>query len=178
MNQDQRWSWAASWPELVIAGTGVAAVCAAGYAVAGPAGTAVVAVISGCAALIVLRTLVPPPAGGPPPELAGPAVRAAPVNGFWRRQSQLTAATRSLAGYDREVRGALQQLLSARLAERHGISLQADPDAARRLLLGDGPDRSLWFWLDPQRPPAAGNDRRPGIRPRTMAALLDRLERL
>jgi hypothetical protein len=36
----------------------------------------------------------------------------------------------------------------------------------------------LWAWIDPQRqaPPDAGS--RPGIPPRVLAALIDRLERL
>jgi len=86
-------------------------------------------------------------------------------------------ATASMAAYDAEVRPTLQHLLAARLAERHGVSLDADPAAARRLLLPGHGDQALWFWLDPLRPAENDKDRR-GIPPRTLAAIFDRLERL
>jgi hypothetical protein len=82
-----------------------------------------------------------------------------------------------MTGYDYELRGTLQHLLAARLAERHGISLYDDPEAARRLLAGSGGDR-LWFWLDPGREAVADQGKTAGIPPRTLAAILDRLERL
>ena len=96
---------------------------------------------------------------------------------FWRRHSDVQAATRSLAAYDFELRATLQHLLAARLAERHGISLYDDPEAARRLLAGGGRDR-LWFWLDPGREAVTDEGRAAGIPPRTLAAIIDRLEHL
>ncbi len=85
----------------------------------------------------------------------------------------------------------LEHLLAARLAERHGVSLYLDPDGARRLLCGNdnGRDADLWYWIDPAREAAraqaraygaadGGTDRQPGIPPRTLARLIDRLEKL
>ena len=43
----------------------------------------------------------------------------------------------------------LEHLLAARLAERHGVHLYQDPEAARRLLCRSGRDADLWPWIDP-----------------------------
>jgi hypothetical protein len=82
-----------------------------------------------------------------------------------------------MASYELELRPTLQHLLAARLADRHGVSLYADPDTARRLLLPAARDAELWRWLDPDRPAPPERDRS-GIPPRTLAAIIDRLERL
>ena len=75
----------------------------------------------------------------------------------------------------------LEHLLAARLAERHGVNLYQDPDAARRLLCRNPRDADLWPWIDPDtRPETAGADaaERRGIPRRTLARLIDRLEKL
>ncbi|HEY2505130.1 MAG TPA: hypothetical protein VGI58_01320 [Streptosporangiaceae bacterium] len=105
--------------------------------------------------------------------------------GFWRQRAALTDAMASSTSYDLELRATLQHLLAARLAERHGISLYADPTAAKRAFLGGaGSDSAgrqrreegLWRWVDPLRVP---DDRHgPGIPPRTLTAIINRLERL
>jgi len=82
-----------------------------------------------------------------------------------------------MTAYDAELRGTLQRLLAARLAERHGISLHDDPDGARRLLCPTPRDDRLWYWVDPARPPATPGQQS-GIPPRTLARLIDRLEQL
>ena len=46
--------------------------------------------------------------------------------------------------YDSELRPVLEHLLAARLAERHGVNLYQDPDAARRLLCRNPRDADLW----------------------------------
>ena len=83
--------------------------------------------------------------------------------------------------YDMELRPVLEHLLAARLAERHGVHLYQDPDAARRLLCRASRDAHLWRWIDPatrpQSPPRDGTDQR-GIPRRTLARLIDRLEKL
>jgi hypothetical protein len=90
-----------------------------------------------------------------------------------------------MVSYDAELRPTLQHLLAARLAERHGVNLYTDPAAARRVMLtgtGRGATRArqddqIWYWLDPSRPAETRQDVR-GIPPRTLAVILDRLERL
>ncbi|MEP7023544.1 MAG: hypothetical protein ABJB47_06965 [Actinomycetota bacterium] len=173
-------SWRAAVPELVIAVILVAAVSAAGYALAGPAVPAAVAVGVAVLALIGFRVLVEPDQPPPPPDLglaAGLAPPPSSVTGFWRKRGGLADGVASMPAYDTGLRQGLQHLLAARLAERHGASLRDDPDLARRLLLTGERDDSLWYWIDPARP-AVTEAGQPGIPPRTLARLIDRLEQL
>jgi hypothetical protein len=169
--------WRDSRPELVIAAIAVLALCAAAFAFAGLAAAVIIFVATGALAVAALRGLTPaddiPPVHEEAAELRGQTT----FTGFWRRRSGVAAASQTMTGYDYELRGTLVHLLAARLAERHGISLYDDPVAARQLLVAGGHDR-LWFWLDPDRPAVADQGRTAGIPPRTLAAIIDRLERL
>jgi hypothetical protein len=170
--------WRDAAPEIVIAVIFVAASSAAGYAVAGPAGASVVLTGAAALGLAVLRVILPlgEPAAGDD-YLPGIGRVSMPFAGYWRKRSGLVGGTHSMASFDRELRTTLQNLLAARLAERHGVSLRSDPAAARRLLCPRRSDEGLWYWVDPGRPAVtAGNQ--PGIPPRTLARLIDRLERL
>jgi hypothetical protein len=169
--------WRAAVPEIIIAAIVVAVAAVAGYAAAGLAGTAVVVTCAAVSSLVVLRALTPAPAargdGGVDDTEAIPVT----FTGYWRNRSGLVDGTQSMTAYDAELRGTLQRLLAARLAERHGISLHDDPDRARRLLCPTPRDDRLWYWVDPARPPATPGSQ-PGIPPRTLARLIDRLEKL
>jgi hypothetical protein len=169
--------WRESRPELIIAGIAVAAVCAAALAFAGPAAAVITFAGAGVVALATVRGLTPPDDVPPSYQEARDDRSRTTFIGFWRMRSGVEAATKTMTGYDFELRGTLQHLLAARLSERHGISLYDDPDAARRLLALGGSDR-LWFWLDPSRPAVADQGSSAGIPPRTLAAIIDRLERL
>jgi hypothetical protein len=172
--------WGTAIPEICIAAVVVACAAVTGYAAAGLAGAALVMAIAAVAALVVLRVIAPGAAGG----LAEGRIGVGDVEGisgtfygYWRRRSGLIDATHSLSAYDSGLRSTLQHLLAARLAERHGVSLHDDPGTARRLLCPAPRDQALWYWVDPARPPSdVGNQ--PGIPPRTLARLIDRLERL
>ena len=176
--------WRAALPEICIGAAVVAVAAVAAYAAAGLAGTAVAVTCAAVAALVTVRILVPsrdtaPGDGRPADTEAIPGTFA----GYWRKRAGLVDGTRSMTAYDAELRGALQHLLAARLAERHGISLQDDPEAARRLLCPRPHDDGLWYWVDPARPPATAGaagaaGRQSGIPPRTLARLIDRLEQL
>ena len=90
-------------------------------------------------------------------------------------------ASESLSFYQAELRPVLEHLLAARLAERHGVNLYDDQDAARRLLCRTSRDADLWTWIDPAtRPRGAGRGATTerGIPRRTLTRLVDRLERL
>jgi hypothetical protein len=169
--------WQECLPELGAAAFLVLSTSLAVYAYAG-LGTAVL-LVSGWAIVALVALLALAPMASKP--LAEPDQRSVRGHtsflGFWRKRSVLRDATASMAAYDAEVRPTLQHLLAARLAERHGVSLDADPAAARRLLLPGHGDQALWFWLDPLRPAENDNDRR-GIPPRTLAAIFDHLEKL
>lgn len=173
--------WRDATPEIIIAVTLVAAAGIAGYALAGAAAPGIVAIGAAVIALIAFRGMLPPDQA-PPPRETDVAVGQVPASftGFWRKRAGLADGIRSAASYDATLRPTLQHLLAARLAERHGISLRDDPDQARRLLCQGERDDGLWYWVDPARqasPPGRANSE-PGIPPRTLARLIDRLERL
>jgi hypothetical protein len=170
-------SWRASAPELAAGAFGVLVTALAVYAYAGP--DAAVTVVASCAvaAIAYLRLLVPAIREPEIGEMLPYGQATSSFLGVWRKRVMLRDATARMTSYDAELRPALQHLLAARLAQRHGVSLYADPAAARRLLLPGPRDDALWFWLDPGRQ-AETDPKRPGIPPRSLAAILDRLERL
>jgi len=169
--------WREARPELAIAALTVLALCGAAFAFAGAAAAVITLAAAGAGLLAVLRGLAPPDDTPPPYEEPAGERAQTTFTGFWRRRAGVEAATQTMTGYDFELRGTLQHLLAARLAERHGISLHDDPDAARRLLCPRPRDDALWYWVDPARAPAQAG-KQPGIPPRTLARLIDRLEQL
>jgi hypothetical protein len=178
--------WRGGVPELTVAALLVLATCAAVYGYAG-SGAAVVTLIVWAVVLLVLVRLLVPATGAllVQQQDTGPITGRASFTGFWRKHGILTSATASMVSYDAELRPTLQHLLAARLAERHDVNLYQDPSSARRLFLHGtargtiqgGREDQLWYWLDPARP-AETRPRVKGIPPRTLAAIIDRLERL
>ena len=61
--------------------------------------------------------------------------------------SAVEAAMSSRPAFERVFRPELERLYAVRLAERHGVSMHADPERAAALV---GPD--VWAWIDPRRP--------------------------
>ena len=171
--------WRACVPELIIAAILIAASTVAVYFYAGLPAAEIIVTVWAVTALVLLRLLVPPPTATAPDEEQDRRGGRGSTSfiGFWRKRGLLVDASASMASYDAQLRVTLQHLLAARLAERHGISLYADPAAARRALLTSPGESDLWFWLDPERPAVTEQGRR-GIPPRTLAAIIDRLERL
>jgi hypothetical protein len=178
--------WRGAVPELIIAVILVVTVGVAGYILAGPAAPGVIAIAVAVLVLAGFRGMLPASEGPPEPEHGMTAGHlTASFTGFWRKRAGLADGTKSMAAYDGGLRPTLQQLLAARLAERHGVSLRDDPELARRLLCPGPRDDALWYWVDPARPASSDRDdpdtlpgSRPGIPPRTLARLIDRLERL
>ena len=168
--------WRAATPELAIATALVCVSSTAVYLYAGIGTAAVAVVIWSALTLAALRWIVPPTAQPLSEQTPWRGLGRTSFTGYCRKRAMLNDASASMVSYDAELRLTLQHLLAARLAERHGLSLYDDPDAARRLLLRAGDD-GLWYWLDPRRP-ADSNQQRRGIPPRTLAAIIDRLERL
>jgi hypothetical protein len=172
--------WAGTGPELVIAGLVILVAAAAGYLVAGWAGLSVAVTAGAAAAMVVLRYLLPTLT----PEAARKArekPQARLLSGYSHRRFVVHNAIASRGFYQGELRPVLEHLLAARLAERHGVHLYQNPDAARRLLCRRPRDADLWAWIDPESRPEtpaskAGTER--GIPRRTLARLIDRLERL
>ena len=171
--------WRGTGPELVIAGVVIVMAAAAGYLLADWAGLSVAVTAGTAAAMVVLRYLLPTPT----PDAARKArekPQARLLSGYSHRRFVVHSSIASRGFYQGELRPVLEHLLAARLAERHGVHLYQDPDAARRLLCRRPRDADLWPWIDPasrpQTPAKAGTE--PGIPRRTLARLIDRLERL
>jgi hypothetical protein len=183
--------WAAARRELTIAACLVFTLTAAAWVVLGAATAAIVALVCVALGLVALRTLIDSrvePSDQPDTYYDGPIQSFA---GFWRTQFELDSGTKSLSAWDLNTRRRLQNLLAARLSERHGISLLEEPEAARRAFIGSGRgagqggrppgakhSTDLWYWIDPQRPTPPDASARPGIPPRTLTALIQRLEQL
>ena len=155
-----------------------AAVAAAGYVMAGWAGLSAVVTVAAAIALAVPRVLLPKLA---PDQVRTvrqkPAARA--LSGYGQLPFLVHSAISSMASYNDELRPVLEQLLAARLAQRHGVHLDQDPAAARALLCRDPRDADLWPWIDPATKPEEsrrGHVEQPGIPRHTLARLIDRLE--
>jgi hypothetical protein len=156
-----------------------------------------VLVVAAAAALLALRWVLP--AAAPPPAVDGGADTISTgwsAYRYWRTLSDLRDSVAARTAYEMRLRPALEHLLAARLAERHGVNLYTDPAEARRLLCRAGRDDDLWPWVDPA---GAGPDDRdgpegadgpeeradprpagqqPGIPRRTLERLINRLEQL
>lgn len=177
--------WRGCLPELTITAVLILATSAVVYGYGG-AGAAVLALIIWAVSLLVLlRGLVPAAVAQLLQQRTWQSRGRSSFTGFWRKRASVSSAAASMVSYDAELRPTLQHLLAARLAERHDVNLYQDPAAARRLLLhgtGQGVIRArhgdqLWYWLDPSRPAETRQNMR-GIPPRTLAVIIDRLERL
>lgn len=142
------------------------------YAVAGLAGLVVSLTVVTAGVLLGLAADVP---AGPTPRWR----RARPLPSFdepyptFRHvHEQLSWAKVSPRHYDLATRPLLVRLMATRLADHHGIDLQREPDRARAMVGED-----VWWWLDPHRPPERSSQP-PGVNDRTLAMLVDRLEKL
>jgi hypothetical protein len=178
--------WHSARREIAVAGGLVIALTAALWILYGSVTASIVALSCCAIALAALRPLIGPhqrPESPPEPYYDTPSSSFA---GFWRTQTDLADAMASMSAWDLTTRHRLQNLLAARLAEHHGISLAEDPQAARAAFIGAGPGRDgvskaaveLWYWIDPERPTPADAASRKGIPPRVLAALIHRLEQL
>jgi hypothetical protein len=160
--------WRGTTPELLIAAVAAAVAAVGGY----------VAVVTAAGVMVLVRALLPqltPDAA----KKARERPRARLLTGYSHRRFVVRNAMRSRHYYDVELRPVLEHLLAARLAERHGVHLYQDPEAARRLLCRHTRDAGLWRWIDPRtRPQARESEERRGIPRHTLARLIDRLEKL
>jgi hypothetical protein len=101
-----------------------------------------------------------------------PVVQAGDFPTYAKISSDLGWAPVSQWHYDHGARPLLARLAQSALAERHRVDAAADPAGARRLV-GD----EIWPLVDPSRPPSF-DSKAPGVGPRTLARIVDRLEQL
>ncbi|HUN35541.1 MAG TPA: hypothetical protein VMU95_26380 [Trebonia sp.] len=167
--------WRQARGELIIAGVFVVAMAVAGLALAGWPGLAVVATAAAAIALLTLRVLAPRPAAAASRQ-ARESDRGAPsITGYSQRRFLVASGISSGAFYEADLRPLLEHLLAARLAERHGVNLYTEPEAARRVFIKTAADEALWRLIEPERTPPATPH---GISRWTLARLIDRLEHL
>src|SRR5580658_9966360 len=121
-------------PELAVAFVAVAVVAASTYAYAGTQAAAVTLIVAGVLALVSVWALSPADDPLLPDGEDAATLTTTTLAGFWRRRSEVQNAMRNMGSYDFGLRPTLQDLLAARLAERHGVSLRDDPEQARRIL--------------------------------------------
>jgi hypothetical protein len=170
--------WHGASPELIIAAVTVAAAALAGWAVAGWPGVTTVAIATAGLGLVVLRALAPRAAEQSVRTARGKQT-ARPVSGYAQRWFVVTSGLSNWAFYQAELRPALEHLLAARLAERHGINLYQDPAAARKAFCRTRGDAALWRWIDPAEAALEGRGvQGRGIPRRILVRLIDRLEQL
>ncbi len=172
--------WRGTKAELVIAAVLAAVAAVAGYVMAGWAGLSVVVIATAAIALVVLRALLPQLTPDQPKK-AREKPTARTLSGYSHRRFVVQTAMTSLAFYNGELRPVLEHLLAARLAERHGVNHYQDPAAARAVLCRDPRDAGLWARIDPATRPEEqprGHSEQSGIPRRTLARLIDRLEKL
>ena len=174
--------WRRARPEVITAAIIAAAAALAGLAVAGWPGLAVVATVTAAVTLLVLRGLAPRPAPDATRKAAESDTAKRSLTGYSQRRFLVANAITSRAFYDADLRPVLEHLLAARLAERHGVNLYTDPDAARRTFVRTVRDEALWQLIDPAQTPAAPSARQarggPSIPGQKLAQLIDRLEHL
>jgi hypothetical protein len=170
--------WRGAGPELLIAAVAVVAAAVAAFTVAGWPGVVVVAAGAATISVLVVRGLSPRSADETV-RTAAAKRRARSISGYGQRRFVVSSGTANAALYASELRPALEHLLSARLAERHGINLYTEPEAARKAFCATRADEKLWSWIDPAAArPAPPDSSASGIPRRTLARLVDRLENL
>ena len=175
--------WRRARPEIIIAAILVLAFAAAGLALAGWPGLAIVGTVAAALILLALRGLAPMPA----PESArqvqqSDAQTMRSITGYHQRRLLVASGVRSRIFYEADLRPALEHLLAARLAERHGLNLYTDPAAAKRAFVRTRSDEALWRWIDPAahkdaNGESSGRDSS-GIPRRALTRIIDRLEHL
>ncbi|HUC58109.1 MAG TPA: hypothetical protein VMA95_11960 [Streptosporangiaceae bacterium] len=176
------YGWHLARREIAVAAGLVLAISVAAWVLFGAEVAGTVALACLALGLLGQRVLLPPrePEESRPDTF--PDTPTTTFTGFWRTQTDLADATASMSAWDLTTRRRISNLLAARLAERHGISLTQDPEAARAVFLGDLAQRrageDLWFWIDPERQTPADAMNRQGIPARVLVALIQRLEQL
>ena len=174
--------WRGAGPELLTAAVAVVATGLAALAVAGWTGLVITAAGVAALSLVVVRGLAPRSAHQTVrTSKSKPSSRE--VSGYSRRRFTVAVGVRDLGFYESELRSALEHLLAARLAERHGVNLYTEPEAARKAFCRTRADEALWRWIDPARerqPPRPGGraESEAGIPRRVLTRIVERLEHL
>jgi hypothetical protein len=174
-----RGRWRDAVPELIIAAIAVVAAAVAGAAVSGWPGVVAVAAAATVLALIVLRGTIPR-SSAQASRRAKAKPQARSISGYGQRRFVVASSLTSRGLYESDLRPDLEHILAARLADRHGVNLYTDPEAARKAFCRSRAEESLWPWIDPAQAlnPDDRHRQREGIPRRTLVRLITRLEQL
>ncbi len=173
-----RSSWYQARRELAVAAGLIIALTVAVWVLLGPAPASIVVLFCLAISLAAARSLI---GAGQRPAVQPDQFADRPSSsftGYWRTQTELRDAIAAMSAWDHGIKRRLQNLLAARLAEHHDISLAADPQAARAAFEAGTRRTDLWYWIDPARATPPNASSRPGIPARTLTALINRLEQL
>jgi len=172
-------NWRPAVPELFITAVAVTVAALAGAAVAGWPGVVTVAAATAVIALLLLRAIFPRSAVQTQRRLQDKQ-RTRAISGYAQRRFVVLSSLASRAAYESDLRPALEHVLAARLADKHGVNLYTEPDRARHVFCRTTADARLWPWIDPGQVLDAQQRAVPGhaISSRILARLITRLEQL
>ncbi len=145
----------------------------AGTLAAGPVGLLLATSVIGAIVVLRLRVIIAEPEARDLPTLPwSRRPQAAVLPGFTRTVGSVEWGLVSAFDFDTSLRPRLARVAGARLADRHGVDMAAQPAAAARLLGAEA-----WALIDPARLPVAdrsihGPDRT------AVARVLDAIERI
>jgi hypothetical protein len=130
-------------------------------------------------ALVVLRGTLPR-SSAQASRRAKAKPQARSISGYGQRRFIVASSLTSRGLYESDLRPDLEHILAARLADRHGVNLYTDPEAARKAFCRSRAEESLWPWIDPAQAlnPDDRHRQREGIPRRTLVRLITGLEQL
>jgi hypothetical protein len=148
-------------------------VIVAGTMAAGPVGLLLATSVAGAIVMLRLRVIIAEPEARDLPTLPwSRRPQATVLPGFTRTVGSVEWGLVSAFDFDTSLRPRLTRVAAARLADRHGVDLAAQPSAAARLLGAEA-----WALIDPARLPIADRSIR-GPDRAAVARVLDAIERI
>lgn len=160
----------------IVVGFMTVALLNAGYTVGKLAGLALSGTVLALVGIVTARTAIP--SGRKRARAAAESRRGdltasqADFPAFLEISSDVTWATVSQRHFDHGIRTRLAQLLDTRLAQRHSVTVAAQPERARELAGDD-----LWPLIDPARP-LSEDSNAPGVSLAKLTRIVTRLEEL
>jgi hypothetical protein len=154
---------------------GAASFVGSTYLVAGTAGIMISGTVITLLALFTARSVIPGPGastGTVKENKRQPETGPADFPAYRNISAELTWAGTSQRHYDHGLRPLLARLVTARLAERHGLDAATQSERAAAVFGED-----LWPLVDPARPASSDRDA-PGVSLAALTQIVTRLEEL
>ena len=162
-------------PAWTMATIGAASFVGSTYLVAGTAGIMISGTVITLLALFTARSVIPGPGastGTVKENKRQPETGPADFPAYRNISAELTWAGTSQRHYDHGLRPLLARLVTARLAERHGLDAATQSERAAAVFGED-----LWPLVDPARPASSDRDA-PGVSLAALTQIVTRLEEL